>query len=279
MSAKPEERIPVRVLVLAGRRGGPDPVALARSRTHKALVPVDGVPMLVRVVDALRTACDPTSLSICSDDPALLRSAPALEALAVRGAIRAVPSAVSPAASVQLFLEREPDGGPLLVTTADHALLTPEMIRHFLREGLARRAALVAAVVEAPLFRRRFPRARRTFIRLRDGALTGANLFLFRSPEALRAADFWRRIEGVRKRPWRIAAAFGPGALLLFVLGRLGRQEALERVSRAMGLEVDLVAMPFAECAVDVDTPADLELVDDVLARRRQGAESESSPS
>lgn len=281
MSVGAGVRIPVRVLVLAGRRAGPDPVALAAGRSLKALVPADGVPMLARVVDAIRAGCDPDGMSICGDDPALLRATSALETLAARGMLRAVPSEASPAASVRAFLEREPGGSPLLVTTADHALLTPQMVRHFLREGLARDAALVAAVVEAPVFRSRFPRARRTFIPLRDGALTGANLFLFRSPQALRAADFWRRIEGVRKRPWRVAAAFGPWALLRFLLGRLDRRDALARVSGAMGVDVDVVAMPFPECAVDVDTPGDLALVEEVLAQRRQARveESESSPS
>lgn len=278
MSTEQVEPGATRVLVLAGRRGGPDPVAVAGGRSHKALVPVGGVPMLARVVDSLRSACGPAPVLICTDDPALLRATPALADLASGGALLAVPSAASPAASVQGFLEREPGEGPLLVTTADHALLTAEMVRHFLREASVCDAALVAAVVEAPVFRRRFPGARRTFIPLRDGALTGANLFWFRSAEALGAAGFWRRIEGVRKRPWRIAAAFGPLALLRFLLGRLDRRSALERVSRAMGVTVDVVAMPFPECAVDVDTPEDLALVEDVLAARHQAGARSSAP-
>lgn len=279
MSEKAEQGDRARVLVLAGRRGGPDPVAAASGFSHKALVPVAGVPMLVRVVNALREACGPVALRICTDDPALLQATPDLAALASRGALEVVPSAASPAASVQAFLEREPAGGPLLVTTADHALLTADMIRYFVREASSCDAALVAAVVEAPVFRHRFPGARRTFIRLRDGALTGANLFWFGSAEALAAADFWRRIEGVRKRPWRMAAAFGPLALLRFLLGLLDRPSALARISRAMGVTVAAVAMPFPECAVDVDTPDDLALVEEILAARLQAEPSSNAPS
>src|SRR4029453_16464860 len=43
-------------LILAGRRGPQDPLAVSRGATHRALLPVAGVPMLVRVVRALRAA-------------------------------------------------------------------------------------------------------------------------------------------------------------------------------------------------------------------------------
>ena len=44
-------------------------------------------------------------------------------------------------------------------------------------------------------------------------------------------------------------------------------------ISRRLGIEVAAVAMPMAEASIDVDKPADLDLVEDILARRaRAGA-------
>ena len=45
----------VTALVLAGQRRGTDPMAAAAGLSHKALLPVAGVPMLLRVLAALRT--------------------------------------------------------------------------------------------------------------------------------------------------------------------------------------------------------------------------------
>ena len=45
----------VTALVLAGQRRGTDPMAAAAGVSHKALLPVAGVPMLLRVVSALRS--------------------------------------------------------------------------------------------------------------------------------------------------------------------------------------------------------------------------------
>ena len=41
-------------LILAGSRGPDDPMARAAGVSHKAMLPVDGVPMLLRVVEAVR---------------------------------------------------------------------------------------------------------------------------------------------------------------------------------------------------------------------------------
>jgi CTP:molybdopterin cytidylyltransferase MocA len=233
---------------------------------------VDGLPALLRVVRCIREACGPLPIFVSTDDPTLLEATPELAGLRAAGALRHHPSGSSPAASVRDFVERSAGGRPVFVTTADHALLTAAMVQSFLASAPPSGADLVVAVVEEPLFRARFPAVRRTFVPLRGGAVTGANLFWFRAAEAARAAQFWTRAESLRKRPWRLVALFGPVALLRFALGRLDLDEALARVSAAMGLRVAAVRMPFAECAIDVDTPADLAIAREVAAARNRTA-------
>jgi len=258
---------PARVLVLAGRRAGEGEMGLPAAT--KALVEVDGVPMIERVLRCIREAVGAPPVYVSAGDAALLEATPTLRAWVAEGWLHHHRSAGSPAASVHDFLSREPDAAPTLVTTADHPLLVPEMVRHFLAAADASGADVAVAVVERSLFRARFPRVRRTFIPLGDEAVTGANLFCFRTPRAAEAARFWVRAEVVRKRPWRLASLFGPVTLARFALGRLSADEAVERVSAAIGVRAALVRMPFAECAIDVDGAADLEAAARVLAARR----------
>ena len=252
------------VLVLAGRRGGPDAVATAAGVSHKALAPVAGAPMLERVVESLRAAFPQASLHVSCGEPSLLRETRTLGRLLEAGAIRHHPSAESPAASVLAFLESRPPT-PLLVTTADHPLLSPALLEHFATRAGSQPADLVVGVVERACFRARFPRARRTFVPLRDGAFTGANLFLLRTPAAARVAGLWTRAERLRKRPWRLVALFGVVTLVRVLLGRVDLAGALSRVSDVAGARVAAVVLPFPEAAVDVDTPADLEQVASIL--------------
>ncbi|MCA9510732.1 MAG: hypothetical protein KC560_08525, partial [Myxococcales bacterium] len=53
----------------------------------------------------------------------------------------------------------------------------------------------------------------------------------------------------------------------------LSLEAAFARASRAIGAEAAPVVLPFADAAVDVDTPADLALVERVIGERgRAGA-------
>jgi hypothetical protein len=85
-------------------------------------------------------------------------------------------------------------------------------------------------------------------------------------------AHFWLRAEAVRKKPWKLVALFGPVALARFAVRRLDLEEAVARVSSTIGVRVAVVRMPFAECAIDVDSAADLEVASRLLAARRAGA-------
>jgi hypothetical protein len=51
-------------------------------------------------------------------------------------------------------------------------------------------------------------------------------------------------------------------------LRRLSLEEALKRASRAIGCRIRAIPLPFAEAAIDIDRPSDLDLVSEILAAR-----------
>jgi GTP:adenosylcobinamide-phosphate guanylyltransferase len=259
-------------LVLAGRRDSENPFAEVQPETHRALLDVVGVPMLVRVIRALRASSSVGRIAVSIDDPDAFEAVPELCELRGRGAITHHSSLPSPSRSVQDALSGGLLGDRVFVTTADHALLTPKIIDHFAACAEQSDADLTVGVVAESVLRAAYPSTSRTYLRFRDGGYSGANLFAFRSQRALRAAEFWVRAETFRKKPWRLASAFGPMTTLLFVLRLLSLEEALERASRAIGCQIRAVALPFAEAAIDVDRPSDLELVSEILAARGESA-------
>jgi GTP:adenosylcobinamide-phosphate guanylyltransferase len=258
-------------LVLAGRRGPTDPIAQNTGCSHKALVPVVGVPMLVRVIRSLRAAPRITKIVISIDDPAPLNTLPELSALEESGVLSFHQSGRSPAESVFQYLERLPVGEPLLVVTADHPLLTPEMIDYFCLATEKNGTDVTVGVVVASVFQARYPASKRTFIRLRDEGFCGTNLFAFRGSQAAAAARFWVRAGQFRKRPWRLVSEFGLLNLALFAVGWFDLDAAVQRASQVIGVRVGVVQMPFAECAIDVDTLDDLTLASRILEEREKG--------
>jgi GTP:adenosylcobinamide-phosphate guanylyltransferase len=262
-------------LVLAGRAGHHDPVAAATGATHKALAPLRGLPLVLHVIRSLRATACVGRIVVSIDEPAPLTAIAELRELVERGSLELRRAGASPAASVLDCLEDRSHAGPLLVTTADHPLLSAEMVEHFVSGASSSASDLVVAVVTASLVRARYPESPRTFIPLRGGSVTGANLFAFLTPRSARAAAFWARAEGIRKQPWRLATLFGPMTLLLFALRRLDLDAALARASARMGVRIHAVSMPFPECAIDVDRPVDLALAARILAAREA---TESQP-
>jgi len=95
--------------------------------------------------------------------------------------VRALPAADSAAASVLRAVEEEGVRPPLLVTTADHALLDGAMLDAFLQGAEeAVDADLAVALVRRQDVLARWPEARRTWLKLGRDRVTSCNLFALR---------------------------------------------------------------------------------------------------
>jgi GTP:adenosylcobinamide-phosphate guanylyltransferase len=257
-------------LVLAGSRGAVDPVARAAGVPHKALAPVAGRPMLLRVVDALRASPSVGRIALAVQDRAIVDALPPLAAAVERGEITLVPTSGSPALTVEAAITSLPDVFPLLVTTSDHALLTPAIVESF-TAGVPARAEVAVGLATRTVILGRYPDSIRTFIRLGGEGYSGCNLFAFARPESAQAVAFWVRMERYRKTPWKIAASIGLGPLLRYALGLLSLDAAFGELSRLVGVRGVPVVLPQPEAAIDVDKPSDLVQVERILAARADG--------
>ena len=255
------------MLVLAGRRGGVDRLGREGASSHKALLTVAGIPMLVRVLRTLNAVGWRSPLTVSIDDPDVLDRAGEIAELRRNGGLAIHRSLGSPSRSVRDHLVSLPPGARLLVTTADHPLLRPEMIEWFWAGAQRTGADFVVGLVTETVFRSRFPDHPRTLVRLGGEAYSGSNLFAFLTPAGIRAAEFWVRAEPHRKNPARMVRVFGLGNLARFLTGRLDLDSALERASRRIGARLAAVELPWPEAAMDVDNPLDLAMAERLLSR------------
>lgn len=238
-------------LILAGSRpGAPDPVATAEGVAHKALATVGGATLLARVAGALTGA-----VAVSANDPAVIAEAERL-------GLTVLPPAAGPSASVAAALTTL--GTPLIVTTADHALLQPEWATALVA-GTPAGADVAVMLAERARVEADAPPSKRTWLKFADGHWSGCNLFYLATPHAARAIDLWKLVEADRKRPWRIVARLGPGLLVRFMLGRLTLADAVATLGRKAGIVAVVVPAPNGLAAVDVDTVADLALVRELI--------------
>lgn len=250
-------------LVLAGARAGGDALALAHNVRSKALIEIAGQPMLARVLRALKGSGRVREAPFVSGlEPDVLEVA-----RAGQDARRAHSVSGGPAASLLGAIE----GGvplPLLVTTCDHALLTEEMVRHFVQAAIAGGADLTVGLAAKETIQAEYPETKRTYIPFGGSPMSGCNLFFIASGDALKIVRFWQQAEQDRKKPWRIAWRFGPLTALRLLIGKPAAGRAFELISRRLGARAGVVVMPFAEAAIDVDSQADLDLVRGIIEAR-----------
>ena len=244
-------------LVLAG--GQPNPV-LAPGAPNKSFALLLGRPMVEFVLAALRGASSIRRIALVAPPPVS----------AAVAAIVNVPVAerASLLENVSAGLAALEGSGRVLVLGADIPLVTPGMIDVFVETAGALDADIVYAVVRRDDALREFPRVRKTFVRLRDGVLTGGSLILLDPGAYTRARPAIERAIQARKRPWELARLFGMRTVLGLLTGTL-QLPALERRAEALtGVRARALICSSPEVGMDVDTAEMLAIVEERLAAR-----------
>ena len=233
----------------------------------KALVPLGGEAMLSRVARALIDYPGIGRIIVLTQDAALLTGQADTAWLASHPAISFEASGDSVSGAVAAAVERHPESYPFLVVTADHALLDAAMLKAFILPAVAADADIAVAVVERKVLEARYPGNRRTWLKFRGGAYSGANLFLLESPRAMRALALWQGIEQQRKKGRAVVAAFGPLILAGVALRLLSLRGALRLAGKRLDLTAVAVPLPIAEACIDIDKAEDHALASEILTR------------
>ena len=248
-------------IVLAGSRPGSDPLAGAFGTDLKALVPVAGKPMVRWPVEALLAAERFSQVRVLAQEPERIG-----EALPAHPRLVIEKSKATIAATLERMCFDPTVQWPLFVTTADHVLLTQDMIDEFC--DLGEMADIAIGVVERDNLMERLPRSQRTWIPFKSGAYSGANMFLLSGKKVLPALETWRSIEQDRKKAWSLLWALGPMTFIGAALRLRTIHETLERIGRRLGATIEAVDLSDPLAAADVDKLADHGLVEQILKER-----------
>ncbi len=248
-------------VVLAGERADSDPLRDETGVPCKAMLDIGGTIMIRRVIDALTAAKSIASVNLSGPTETCVKSDAWLAGMVDENRITWAPPGASPSTSAYDMLRRFPEAQPVLITTADHPLLSAEIVDHFCRNSAQTGCDVVIGLAPYDLVRKTYPDLKKTVLRFRDGGYCGCNLFAFLTKDGRRVADFWRQVEKDRKKPLVVIRLLGLWALLRYKMGWLSLDAALAGLSRRVGLRIGVVILPFAHASVDVDSVSDYLLV------------------
>lgn len=260
---------PVTALVMAGKRSGVlDPLAQNAGVAQKAVVPVAGVPMVERVVKQVAACPHVGAIRIVAHEPDEIAALPAVAALIKEGRLTFAEGKFNLVDSV--FSGAEGAEFPLLITTADNCLVTPEGYSEFITKCLASRADAAAGLARKEDVIAADPVGQKKFYEFQDGGFSNCNTYWIGNREALSAAEIMRGGGQFVKFPSRIIKAFGFINLIRFRFGTGSKEKLFEQVSKKFGYKLVPIELSDGHYAIDVDNQRTFDVTEKILKRREQ---------
>ena len=260
-----------RAVVLAGERPGVSVLIRALGLRASVLVDVAGKSALQRVLEALHGAQSVAGGLVCGPEVAVIRSSREFDVILLDSGFDWLSPEAGPSASaIKAIVHLQ--HYPVLLTTGDHALLTPALVDEFCHRALLVGGDIVTGLTPYAGVKAAYPGSHRTIQKYSDGEYCGTNLFAVMNPAGLAALEFWLRVEALRKNPWKIARHLGLGFLLAYVTRRVSLHQALQQFSKLCGCTANYVPIYSPRAAVDIDSVADRDLAEKILLAEQESA-------
>lgn len=157
-------------------------------------------------------------------------------------------------------VEALPQDALMLVSSTDMPHLSPQAVREVAETGMKHGADLLYPVCPRSVIEAKYPDTKRTYLRLRDGEVSGCNMFCINPRWISEKRSAFEKLFAMRKNKLALARWFGPVFLIRIATGMAGLGYLEEQVGRRLGGTMKAYRSQFAELAVDLDKLEDLEL-------------------
>jgi GTP:adenosylcobinamide-phosphate guanylyltransferase len=245
-------------MIAAGGKPVPDETLYAYTQgEYKALLDIAGKPMIQWLLDAYNQSGNVDNIVIVGlpEDVPVKSDIPLAFIADQKGLLDNV------LAGVAKILELNPEAAQVVVASSDTPAVNAEIINWFINTVEETDDDLYYSVVSKDVMEARFPGSNRSYIRIKDNAYCGGDMHAIHTRMLNEEMDIYRRLVDARKNAVKQASLLGFDTLLLLLLRRVTIQEAVTRVSKRLGISGRAMISPYAEIAMDVDKPHQLEIL------------------
>jgi GTP:adenosylcobinamide-phosphate guanylyltransferase len=248
-----------------------DPLYPYSNGGSKALIDVAGKPMIQWVLDALGNAKNVDRVIIIglSADDKLVCQKP-LFYIPNQG--RMLSNIV---AGVNKSLELNQKNEYVLIVSSDIPALKGDMVDWLVNTSMKTRDDLYYGVCPREVMEKRFPSSNRTYTKLKDIQVCGADVNIIHVSMATEHLDTWEELIGNRKSPLRQAAVIGWDTLFQLATRQITLQALAERASERIGIKGRAIIWSQAEPCMDIDKPHQLEILRNDLMDHKNKGESD----
>jgi hypothetical protein len=236
-----------------------DPLYLYTNGDSKALVDVAGKPMIQWVLDALGDAKHVDNVIIIGLSPkSEVTCKKPMHFISNQGRMLA-----NIVAGVEKSVELNPDAEYVLVASSDIPGINAEMVDWLIEICMETKVDLYYGVIPREVMEARYPGSNRTYTKLKDMQLCGADIHITHVRMALDPdhLQMWEELIGNRKSPLKQAATIGFGTLLKVATRSITLDDLVATVTKRIGITGRPIIWEHAEPGMDVDKPHQLELL------------------
>ena len=240
-----------------------DPLYVYSNGDSKALIDVAGKPMAQWVLDALGDSkeVDNVILIGLTHKSGLTCKKP-LHYISNQGRMLA-----NIVAGVNKSIELNKKTEYVLVVSSDIPALKGDMVDWLVQTSMQTKDEIYYGICPREVMETRFPTSRRTYTKLKDMQVCGADINLIHVSMATEHLDTWEKLIGNRKSPLASAAVIGFDTLFQLFTRQFTLQGLVERASERIGIKGRAIIWDRAEPCMDVDKPHQLELLREDLAK------------
>ena len=241
-------------VVLAGG-GKLEPLTEQEGVSNKAFIKLHNKPIIAYILDALHQASSIDRIMVVGPQKELE------EMKQDRSFFEVVTERGSMLENLAAGFELTDTEKPCLVVTGDIPLINAAAIEQFLGRCTPHEHDLYYPVLTREACLKRFPETERTYVRLKEGHVTGGNIGLVRPGWFL---DNKARLEmfiSYRKKPLKLLRILPLSLGIKYLLKTLSVKDLEYHLSRLLSLKAKAVFCDCVEIAVDVDKISDLEMV------------------
>jgi len=256
-------------VILAGGIPLPeDPLYSYSKGDAKALLDVAGKPMIQWVLDALSGAKHVDNVIIVGLSPKnKLKSRKPVHYLSNQG--RMLSNIV---AGVEKSIELDKKSEYVMVVSTDIPALKSEMVDWLVETSMKTTDDIYYGVCTNKVMEKRFPGSKRTYTKLKDMELCGADINIAHVSMTTEHLDMWETLIGSRKNPLKQAGMIGLGLLWQVFTRSITLDELVAKISKRLDIKGRAIIWPYAEACMDVDKPHQLELLREDLEKQQKKA-------
>lgn len=258
------------LLVLAGKRDGRiDPLAHQAGVSHKCRVPIQGKPLLQWVLEAARDAWSDNTILVSVHEPEAVNDLPIVQELIAAGRLQICLARHTIVESVEEALNLAEKPYPLLITTGDNVLVTPQALREIHQSALDQKADALFAIAKREDIKAVHEEAQRYFYEFSDLAMANCNGYWMGNNKAQRAAEPFRGGGQFIKTKGAILKAFGIINLIRFRMRWWRFDQMLKIISKRFGVKIAAHIFADGAYAIDVDNQRTYDIAEMLLATRK----------